>query len=148
MREAAERLELPRRFAHYAAAMVYHQQTMVKVNAPVDEGIALLVSALSAIDDLETIESCQGHPGTGKAFVLFRLGSWHQCGSFLFDILWPAIPKDLRGIVSFTIRAYDSDNALASIEVDASALCDLTRCIADALSAVGTGVAVAGHAHS
>lgn len=102
---------------------------MIKVNAPVDEGIGPLVSALSKIDGLETIESCQGIPENQKAFVLFRFGEWQQCGKFLFDCLLPMIPDDLRAAVCLSLRAYAGDIALASVEVDASAIAALTECV-------------------
>ena len=47
---------------------VPHAQTFVKVNAPVDSGIAPLVSALSRFPGLVTLSSCEG-----GAFVTFRI---------------------------------------------------------------------------
>ncbi len=46
-----------------------HRQIFVTVNAPIDEGVACLVRALSQIPSLCTISSCQG-----AAFVTFRFG--------------------------------------------------------------------------
>ena len=37
-----------------------HKQVLVKVNTLVDEGIAPLVEALSAWEEIRTFESCQG----------------------------------------------------------------------------------------
>ena len=45
-----------------------HQQICVKVNTPVDSGVAHLVEALSSFPELCTLSSCQG-----AAFVSFRL---------------------------------------------------------------------------
>ena len=42
-----------------------HVLTWAKVNAPVDEGVKMLVEALSAFDGLETVESCEGPPRLG-----------------------------------------------------------------------------------
>src|SRR5579859_3630684 len=46
-----------------------HPQVFARVNAPVDEGIADLVSALSDLPSLCTQSSCEG-----AAFVTFRFG--------------------------------------------------------------------------
>lgn len=46
-----------------------HRQIFAKVNAPVDKGIANLVSALSEFPTLCTLSSCEG-----GAFVTFRFG--------------------------------------------------------------------------
>ena len=101
----------------------------VKVNAFVDEGIAELVSVISCIPNLETIESCQGGYDERKAFVLFRLKKWRDTGQFLFDRLLPKLSPDLRSQVALSIRAYDNDNAIASIEFDAMAMPELINCI-------------------
>lgn len=47
-----------------------HRQTYVKVNAPVDVGVASVVTALSSIPSLCTISSCEG-----RATVTFTFGS-------------------------------------------------------------------------
>jgi hypothetical protein len=46
-----------------------HRPVNIKVNAPVDEGIAPLVLALNSIEGVMTIDSCQGYDG--KAYVYF-----------------------------------------------------------------------------
>jgi len=61
--------------------MTDHHEVPVKVNAWVDEGIADLVAALSELEGLITLESCQGDVGRHDAFVIFRYGDWHQCGN-------------------------------------------------------------------
>ena len=102
--------------------MAPHPQIVVKVNAHVDEGVAELVSALSAIDGLETIESCQGGAGRGRAFVSFRYGGWRDAGDLLFAKLLPSLPRDLRTDVALSLEAYDSDTAMALITVEPSAV--------------------------
>ncbi len=102
--------------------MIPHQQTWVKVNAPVDCGIAALVSALSSFGGLETIESCQGVRGQTNAFVLFRYGNWEKCGEFLFDRLLPTLPPDLRGSTRLSLEALDTDNVIANVTVEAEAI--------------------------
>jgi hypothetical protein len=127
--------------------MTVHQGTFVKVNAPVDIGIAPLVAALSEIEGLETVESCQGDPGGKKAFVLFRFGDWDACGRLLFDHILPAMSDDLRAVVSLTIQAYDETNALASISLDASAIEEMTAVVRRLSLTVSAGIAMARDAH-
>ena len=104
-----------------------HAQTWVKINAPVDEGIAELVSALSEIDGLETIESCQGTPERDNAFVFFRFGTWRDCGSLMFDELLPMLEPDLKASVALTLRAYDADSAMGELSVELVAVQTLSE---------------------
>ena len=62
--------------------MTDHHEVTVKVNAWVDEGIADLVAALSEVEGLVTLESCQGEPARRNAFVMFRFGSGEIVGNF------------------------------------------------------------------
>jgi hypothetical protein len=48
-----------------------HTQTLVRVRAPVDEGIASLVEALNELPGVYTTQSCEGRED-GGAFVWFR----------------------------------------------------------------------------
>jgi hypothetical protein len=61
-----------------------HEQTVVKVNAQVDRGIASLVEALNEFPDVMTAESCEGD-AEHEAFVGFYVndGEWKQVGGFL-----------------------------------------------------------------
>lgn len=60
-----------------------HQTVLVKVNAPVDEGIAGVVAALNEFPNLYTTQSCQGRDD-GYAFVWFRYGKdVHESADFL-----------------------------------------------------------------
>jgi len=86
--------------------MTDHREVPVKVNAWVDEGIADLVSALSQIEGLVTLESCQGDAGERDAFVVFRYGDWRQCGELLFGKILPQMFPDLRADVSLKLQAY------------------------------------------
>lgn len=54
--------------------METHKQVMAKVNAPVDEGVLDLVSALSFFTKLQTHESCQGVGDTRSLWVAFYYG--------------------------------------------------------------------------
>jgi hypothetical protein len=122
-----------------------HKQVWVKVNAPVDAGVAELVAELSKFNGLETIESCQGG-GESPAFVLFRMADWRSTGVFLFDYLMPVLPSEILDSVSLELRALGNENAIARLSVETSALYALTECI-KSLLAVGTGVSVASNAH-
>jgi hypothetical protein len=124
-----------------------HKEVMIKVNAAVDEGIALLVAALSSVDGLITMESCQGEPFQRNAFVVFRLGSWRKCGEFLFDRLLPKLSDDLRSEISLRIEAYDTEYARGWITLPQELVAPLGECIRDLTSTVSSGVLVAGNAH-
>lgn len=50
-----------------------HKQTLVKVNAHVDEKIAPLIEALNCLPDVVTFESCETWQ-PGQATVLFSVG--------------------------------------------------------------------------
>jgi hypothetical protein len=121
--------------------MTEHREIMVKVNAPVDEGVAPLVSALSAVEGLVTMESCQGEPSGRNAFVVFRLGSWRDCGKFLFDQLLPAMPDDLRAEISLRVDAFDSDFARGWITLPQELVEPLGRCILQ-LAPISPGAAL------
>lgn len=60
-----------------------HKTVLVKVNSPVDEGIAGVVAALNEIPNLYTTQSCQGRDDS-YAFVWFRYGkNVHEAADFL-----------------------------------------------------------------
>jgi hypothetical protein len=127
--------------------MPRHTQTIVKVNAEVDEGVARLIQALSNVHGLITQESCQGELGHKHGFVVFRLGSWRQCGSFLFEHLLASMDRDLRSGVSLRIEAYDTDYARGWITFDASVLHQLTSVVEGLAAPEGASVLMAGNAH-
>lgn len=114
---------------HAALSAEAHREIIVKVNALVDEGIAPLVLALSEIDGLQTLESCQGELGQRNGYVYFRLGGWQDIGGFLFERLLPIMNDDLRSHVSIAIQAYDTDYAMAKISVENAAIPLLTDCV-------------------
>ncbi len=115
--------------------MTDHRKVFVKVNACVDEEIADLVSALSEIEGLITLESCQGDTGTRDAFVIFRYGDWQKCGELLFGRVLPRMSRDLRADVSLRLQAHDTDTALGRITLEPSAVPVFTRCVRELLAA-------------
>lgn len=64
-----------------------HKQTYVKVNAPVDVGVATMVAALSMFPTLVTISSCEG-----RATITFTFGD--------------SLEQAIRFYSWFTIEAY------------------------------------------
>ena len=91
-----------------------HKQTWVKVNAPVDEGIAEIVSILSEVEGLETTDSCQGSPLRDYldrdvlGYVFFYFGDWQTISEFAFGTIAPA----LEGIdgASITVEIFCGSN--------------------------------------
>jgi hypothetical protein len=106
-----------------------HQETFVKVNARVDRDIAELVSALSEIDHLETIESCQGDPAHNPAFVIFRFGTWRDCGELLFEKMLTAMSADLRADVSLSLVGYDAADCLGRISLPPEAISSVAQVV-------------------
>lgn len=97
------------------ATVKRHRDVFVKVNAPVDEGIAEVVRLLSRIPGLETIESCQGDPQQRRrpAFVLFRLGGWAELSQFL-GLISPQL-VDPHETVSVSIEAFNGGRPIGRI---------------------------------
>jgi hypothetical protein len=126
--------------------MTQHREVSVKVNAWVDEGIADLVAALSEIDGLITVESCQGDVSGRSAFVIFQYGGWRDAGELLYEKLLPALSPDLRSDVSLDLRAYDTEIAQGTIFVSACAIPKLAATVRDLLP-VSHSIAMTGHAH-
>lgn len=102
--------------------MVQHTEIFVKVNAPVDSGVAPLVEALSFIPELETLESCEGEPDGKMAYVFFRYRDWHATGKLLFERILGGMSEDLRADVSVSLTAYDTDHAQGRIAVQQAAI--------------------------
>jgi hypothetical protein len=119
--------------------MTQHREVPINVNAWVDEGIAELVSALSEVDGLITLESCQGDVGGREAYVIFRYGDWKQCGELLFGKVLLAMSPDLRAVASLKLQAYDNDTASGFISIDPSAVSAFVECIRGVLSAPVSG---------
>ena len=60
-----------------------HRQVLVKVNARCDEGIAPLISALSEINGIITLDSCD-EGILGESHVFFTFGeNWRDLGNLL-----------------------------------------------------------------
>lgn len=83
----------------------------MKVNTPVDEGLAELVCLLNQIDRLFTLDSCQGYDGWGH--IYFRYGNWRKLACFVFGILDPAF----RGIgeIHLCVESIDGNEPMAKL---------------------------------
>ncbi len=92
------------------------------------------MSALSEIEGLITLESCQGDTGTRDAYVIFRCGDWLKCGELLFGRILPRMSPDLRADVSLRLQAYDTDTALGRITLEPSVVPVFTQCVREMLA--------------
>ena len=98
-----------------------HLQTWVKVNAPVDEGIAEVVSILSEVEGLQTVESCQGSPSRNHldqdvlGYVFFCLGDWRTISEFAFGTIAPAL-EGVDGAM-ITVKIFGGGDPMAELGV-------------------------------
>jgi hypothetical protein len=102
-------------------AMSEHDQTWVKVNAPVDSGIVRVVEALSLFPELETVESCEADR-VNESWICFRYGQywdngWRELADFVFDFLAPQLFERVGDSVSIVLRPRESGVALADLSI-------------------------------
>ena len=109
-----------------------HNQTWVKVNTPVDVGIAEVVRVLNDIPGLQTLDSCQGEPGQRPAHIYFQYGDWRQLGTLLFDRLGPAIRAKLPDDAHVTCEVFNGSSPTGRITFSPEA----TPMVASILNAV------------
>lgn len=77
----------------YSAGMAAHEQTWVKVNTQVDRKMARIIAALSTIEGLQTLQSCQCDRN-GEAYVYFTYGTaWERVCHLVFAGLLPALEQ-------------------------------------------------------
>lgn len=78
----------------------------MKVNAPVDKGVAKLVEALSQFPCLRTIESCEGPP----AWVCFDVGEqgWQGLAALVLGHIGPAIAAELGDLARVEIHVSET----------------------------------------
>jgi hypothetical protein len=101
--------------------MALHAQAWIKVNAPVDAGVAEIVSLLNCVDGLETLQSCQGDPGEREAYVYFSHGNWKKMSCFIFEKIGPKLKQRLDEDATLTIEATESDEPMAKLSFKAEA---------------------------
>jgi hypothetical protein len=109
-------------------SMPEHKQVFVKVNAEVDAGISSVVSALSELEGLQTLESCEGEPGRKSAYVYFRYGNWDNVSRFTFRELAPKLAR-AASKCRVGLEVFGGSHPTAKIEFSAEA----TDSIASAL---------------
>ena len=83
-----------------------HEQTWVRVNAEVDEGLSELISVLNEVPRLQTVQSCQGVSGQRQAYVYFHYGPWEQLCGFVFGKLEPALREILSDDAILSVEAF------------------------------------------
>lgn len=101
--------------------MSVHDQTWIKVNAPVDAGISALVSALSAFNSLETVESDAGNENRA-AWVSFRYGTywqnqWHDLAEFVLGYLVPKMASLVGDDATVRIQGTPSGQIFGELAV-------------------------------
>jgi len=113
--------------------MATHDQTWIKVNAPVDAGIAELVSVLNSVEGLETLQSCQGDAGGREAYVYFACGDWRRMCEFVFHIIGPKLKNRADEDVTLTVEATSADSPMAKLSFKAEATGVVVSALKEAL---------------
>ena len=114
-----------------------HVQTWVKVNAPVDQGIAEVVSILSEVEGLQTVESCQGEPVRDHldrdvlGFVFFYLGDWRTISEFAFGTIAPALGG--IGGATITVEMFGGSDPMGKLGVLAPEIPKLAAALRQAI---------------
>ena len=110
-----------------------HLQSWVKVNAPIDEGVAEIVSLLNGIDGLETLQSCQGDPGSTDGYVYFCCGDWKRLSEFVFERIGPAIKRKLDEDARLVVEATNAFEPMAKLSFKAEAADMVVSALEDVL---------------
>jgi len=98
-----------------------HEQIWVKVNAPVDAGVAEIVSVLNTVDGLETLQSCQGDAGGRSGYVYFACGDWQKMCQFVFQKIGPGLKSRAEEDATLTVEATSADEPMAKLSFKAEA---------------------------
>jgi hypothetical protein len=101
--------------------MAAHPQVWVKVNAPVDAGVADIVAMLNTVEGLETLQSCQGNPGESDGYVYFACGDWKRMSQFVFEQVGPELKRKLDDDATLIIEATSADEPMAKLSFRAEA---------------------------
>ncbi len=102
-----------------------HKQVWVKVNTPVDEGMAELISLLNQVNCLYTLQSCQGYDEWG--YVYFRYGDWLKLGHFVFGKLAPIL-CDIEEI-TLCVETIDGCEPMAKLSFRVEAIRRITSAL-------------------
>lgn len=99
-----------------------HRQIWVKVNAPVDEEIAEIVSLLSAVEGLQTLKSCQGEATVrprdreSPAYVFFHFKDWETICRFDFGVVSPAL-AELDADTSVRVDVFNGSEPMCKTQI-------------------------------
>lgn len=113
--------------------MAAHTQTWVKVNVPVDEGVAEIVAVLNSLPGLETLQSCQGDPGGREGYVYFSYGDWQKMGRLIFEKIAPRLKERLDEDADVLIKATDNEEPMAKLSFRAEAAGVVASALKEAL---------------
>ena len=115
-----------------------HRQVTVKVNAQCDEGIAPLVEALSGIDGVITLDSCEN--GAWGAYVFFTYrDTWQQLAALLQELSSQLSTEHLPVGYSFSMEWLgNNDKPRAQLNLESEHIgfmADGIRCVTASLNA-------------
>ena len=113
--------------------MASHEQVWVKVNAPVDAGVAEVVALLNSVDGLETLQSCQGDAGKRDGYVYFACGDWHKVCEFVFQKIGPTLKNRVDEDAKLTVEATSADSPMAKLSFKAEATDIVVSALKEAL---------------
>jgi hypothetical protein len=88
-----------------------HRHVWVKVNTPVDNGVAELICLLNQVDRLFTLDSCQGYDGWG--YVYFQYRDWRKLGHLVFGKMAPAL-REVEGI-TLEVQSINGNEPMARL---------------------------------
>jgi hypothetical protein len=111
--------------------MKKHSTINIKVNAPVDRGIAPLVLALNRFDGLLTLDSCEGYKDK-PAYVYFRYGAKPKDLTTFCYILAEKLSEHIKGANGYSLRVewdYDFSNNMAALMTERPYIHKLTAAI-------------------
>jgi hypothetical protein len=113
--------------------MSTHEQVWVKVNAPVDAGVAEVVSVLNTVEGLETLQSCQGDAGGRPGYVYFACGNWQKMCEFVFRKIGPVLKTKVDEDATLVVEATSADSPMAKLSFKAEATDIVVSALKEAL---------------
>jgi hypothetical protein len=113
--------------------MATHEQVWVKVNAPVDAGVAEIVAVLNSVNGLETLQSCQGDAGHKDGYVYFACGDWRRTCEFVFEKIGPTLKSKVDEDAKLTVEATSADFPMAKLSFKAEATDIVVSALKEAL---------------
>jgi hypothetical protein len=109
-----------------------HEQVWVKVNAPVDAGIAGIVSVLNSREGLATLQSCQGDVDQ-QAYIYFSFGQWENLCRFVFGEVAPHLREYLGEDVKLEVIASET-SPIAKLSFSAEAIPMVTSALKEVVT--------------